>query len=347
MLQVFFFGDYGVDVNRNEEGELTPNVLAIDWLARDSNQDVEFDEKLVQRFALVTLDLSLQGARIANDAPRNAQLAVNECDWKGIVCNDNGMVEEINWSYEPKGRSGSGTISPEVRLLVGSLKMLDLSNNDLLGEIPEQLYKLTNLEKLYLFKNELEGTISSRIENLQAITHIHLSHNNLVGSIPPEIKSSGDEIRPLSYLNLYSNKLTGTLPQNLRLRNLRYFDVGRNQLTGTLPDDIGEKFVWLRHFHLDHNGFGGTLPASYNTVGNGRLESFSINHNQLTGTIPGERTLYNKLVQYTLQSNNFERMDKDTCKMEVPQGETVELRSDCSVCPCSGYFNLCELQCLE
>ena len=105
-----------------------------------------------------------------------------------------------------------------------------------------------------------------------------------------------------------------------------YFDIGRNQMTGKLPKDIGEKFVALRHRHFDHNDFRGTLPESYNTVGNGRLESFSIDHNRLTGTVPGERDLYNKLVQYTLHSNRFGNIDSDNCRMELPQGEMVEFR---------------------
>ena len=97
-------------------------------------------------------------------------------------------------------------------------------------------------------------------------------------------------------------------------------------MTGRLPNDIGEKFVALRHFHLDHNDFRGTLPDSYNTVGNGRLESFSIDHNRLTGTVPGERSMYNKLVQYTLHSNQFDRVDSENCRIEVPSGECVEFR---------------------
>ena len=44
------------------------------------------------------------------------------------------------------------------------------------------------------------------------------------------------------------------------------------------------------------------------------------------GTIPGKRDLYNKLVQYTLHVNQFEKMDQDNCRMEVPRGEMVELR---------------------
>jgi len=54
--------------------------------------------------------------------------------------------------------------------------------------------------------------------------------------------------------------------------------------------------------------------------------SFSIDHNRLTGTVPGKRDLYNKLVQYTLHSNKFTAINSMNCRMEVPQGEMVEFR---------------------
>lgn len=348
LLEEFLLGSYGVDIDRPVDGERTSNILAIDWLeAENKRQALELNEKLVQRFALVAMDLALQGAKFAVDAPRNAQRTIDHCDWKGIKCNSDGYVQEVHWDYQQKGRNGSGTISSEAWLLVRSLKVLNLSNNGLVGKIPNSLYKLTNLEKLYLFKNQLEGTISTNIGNLNSITHFHLSHNKLSGKIPTQMKSNDSGIRPLQYFNVYSNNLTGTLPQSLRLRRCVYFDVGRNQLTGTLPNDLGEKFIWLRHLHLDHNAFTGTLPSSYNTVGNGRLESFSIDHNQLTGTIPGERSLYNKLVQYSLHSNRFQVMDSNNCKLEVPRGELVELRADCEVCICNGFFDICDLQCFR
>mmetsp|Transcript_6101 Transcript_6101/g.15111 ORF Transcript_6101/g.15111 Transcript_6101/m.15111 type:complete len:581 (-) Transcript_6101:497-2239(-) len=349
VIEEFLSGSYNVNVARRVDGKRTNNALAIDWLVGEHKRQVidVFDEKLAQRFALVAMDLALQGAKIATDAPRNAQQTIDHCKWKGIKCNSEGFVREVHWDHQQKGRNGSGRISSEAKLLVRSLKTLDLSNNELVGKIPESLYKLTNLNKLYLFKNQLEGTISSNIGNLDSITHFHLSHNKLSGKIPMRAQSDNDGIRPLEYFNVYSNNLTGTLPRNLRWRSCIYFDVGRNQLTGTLPNGIGETFVALRHLHLDHNEFRGTLPESYNTVGNGRLESFSIDHNKLTGTIPGKRDLYNKLVQYTLHSNQFESMDSDTCKSEVPKGEMVELRADCDVCTCNGFFDICDLQCFR
>ena len=145
-------------------------------------------------------------------------------------------------------------------------------------------------------------------------------------SFSSPLKQTNKTKQTIEYFNVYSNQLTGTIPDDLRLRNVIYFDIGRNSLTGKLPNDLGTKFISLRHLYLDHNDFRGTIPDSYNTVGNGRLESFSIDHNRFTGTVPGERSMYNKLVQYTLHSNQFDRIDSDNCRIEVPQGECVEFR---------------------
>jgi hypothetical protein len=97
------------------------------------------------------------------------------------------------------------------------------------------------------------------------------------------------------WLNLYNNGFTGPIPDNLRWRQMFYFDVGYNQLTGQLPDDLGDKFASLRHLHLDHNQFSGTLPASYTSVGGNRLESLTVDHNRLGGAVPSSYVLYNKL----------------------------------------------------
>lgn len=149
------------------------------------------------------------------------------------------------------------------------------------------------------------------------------------------------------YFNVYSNRLTGNIPTDLRLRSCVYFDVGRNQLTGTLPDDLGEKFVELRQLHLDHNGFTGTVPDSYMNVGNGRLEAFTIDHNQLGGWLPGKREFYNMLIELTVHENQFDGMAGETCNLEVPYGEMVEFKADCEICRCNdGFFDLCGTTCV-
>ncbi len=199
LIQNFLYGTYGVDVFSWSKPS-QKNMLAIEWLALEAKESntVELNGKFLQRFVLLTQDLSVQGAKDAGDLPRNAQKGVDECDWHGIVCDSDNWVTEILWSYQ---EAKKGSISPELRHLVGSLKVLDLSNNEMKEEIPEELYQLTNLEKLILFNNELKGTISPKIGDLDSITHFHLSHNKLKGPFPVEIKSDNG-IRPLGTYNM-------------------------------------------------------------------------------------------------------------------------------------------------
>jgi Leucine-rich repeat (LRR) protein len=223
MLQDFLFSEYAVDFTSTTTSTstnmlATSNMLAIEWLAQEALQQVQevvqLNQKLVQRFALLSLDFSLQNAKsyIQDDnniKPLRAVVGIDECEWYGIVCdNDNfSFVSEINWSYQQEqfpttnftttGSSTGSIIPSEIYLFGSTLKVLDLSNNNIQGTIPEEIYKLTNLEKLFLFNNKLSGTISNQIGNLNSITHFHVSHNNLIGKIPEELKSNGEGIRPL------------------------------------------------------------------------------------------------------------------------------------------------------
>ena len=71
-------------------------------------------------------------------------------------------------------------------------------------------------------------------------------------------------------------------------------DLGHNNFVGTLPSSF-ERFYALRHLALDHNDLNGTIPSVFPNIGNGRLETLYMNDNRLTGSIPGQFRLYNKL----------------------------------------------------
>jgi hypothetical protein len=96
------------------------------------------------------------------------------------------------------------------------------------------------------------------------------------------------------YFNVYSNKLTGTIPDNLRWRKVINLDLGRNQFTGTV-ETIVDKFVELRMLFLDHNQFNGTVPSTLINSGNGRLVALQLDNNQFTGEVPGDHLYTNTL----------------------------------------------------
>ena len=94
------------------------------------------------------------------------------------------------------------------------------------------------------------------------------------------------------YFNVKHNQMTGTIPANMNLRQMYYMDLGNNQFSGQLPPELGTEYVRLRHLFLDNNQFTGTVPPSYVVAGNGRIESLTLNDNQLRGAFPGDHQTY-------------------------------------------------------
>ena len=87
------------------------------------------------------------------------------------------------------------------------LKVLELSSNQLTGEIPLEIGNLTNLIHLSLHDNQLTGSIPPEIGNLTNLEVLSLYGNQLSGIIPDEICNQGD-----SSPNLSNNQLCPPYP---------------------------------------------------------------------------------------------------------------------------------------
>ncbi|XP_059642213.1 receptor-like protein EIX2 [Cornus florida] len=85
---------------------------------------------------------------------------------------------------------------------------VDLSDNDLSGEIPKELTGLFKLGTLNLSMNHLTGKIPQRIGNFERLETLDLSKNLLSGPIPPTMAS----LTFLNHLNLSYNNLSGKIP---------------------------------------------------------------------------------------------------------------------------------------
>ena len=98
-------------------------------------------------------------------------------EWRGVTTNDDGRVTE-----------------------------LDLRNNQLTGEIPEELSQLTQLESLALGSNRLKVEIPEELGQLSRLQRLDLRNNQLeTGGLPVELS----QLPQLETLNLSSNQLTG------------------------------------------------------------------------------------------------------------------------------------------
>ena len=116
----------------------------------------------------------------------------------------------------------------------GSVIRLNLSNNDLVGEIPVELAALTNLITVSLGSNDLQGQIPPELGTLASLQELRLENNSLIGNLPVEITS----LVNLTTLALNGNDLTGPiLPEFGNLTNLNTLTLSCLLYTSPSPRD--------------------------------------------------------------------------------------------------------------
>ena len=153
-------------------------------------------------------------------------------EWYGIQTDDEGRVIGIYLS----DNNLKGELPPELGRL-SQLEWLGLANNELSGLIPPELGDLYNLRILVLFNNDLTGPIPYQLGKLQDLLEMYLEGNRLSGPIPAQL---GD-LRKLYFLNLTDNELSGDIPSSLgNLQELRDLHIAANALSGPIPRELGD-----------------------------------------------------------------------------------------------------------
>ncbi|CAL5013860.1 unnamed protein product [Urochloa decumbens] len=92
------------------------------------------------------------------------------------------------------------------------LKSIDLSANQLTGEIPSEIGFLSALYSLNMSRNHIGGSIPDEIGNLSNLESLDLSWNELSGLIPQSFAS----LPYLSIMNLSYNDLSGKIPSRIQ-----------------------------------------------------------------------------------------------------------------------------------
>ncbi|KAK1304226.1 putative LRR receptor-like serine/threonine-protein kinase [Acorus calamus] len=200
----------------------------------------------------------------------------------------------------------SNAISGDLPLLTGSCTLLDLSKNQLTGNLSVLAKWGNGIEYIDLSQNQLSGTIPEGTSEFLRLNHFNLSNNILTGSLPsvlaqypkltvldlsfnhfdgpllPELLSSPT----LQELHVQNNLLLGVIsspPSTTRKSQLQVLDISNNHFNGSFPDEFGS-FVGLRVLDISGNNFSGPLPQAISELG--ALSTLDISQNFFTGPLP-------------------------------------------------------------
>lgn len=119
---------------------------------------------------------------------------------------------------------------------------LNVYGNELSGQLPSELGRLTRLLSLDLSENQFAGSLPTElalVTNL-AILAIHQTAGKLQGQIP-----AFDVFPNMKELNLESNMFEGQIPDNFlagvgdKTKEI-IVSLGYNQLTGSIPTTLTE-----------------------------------------------------------------------------------------------------------
>ncbi|XP_020210207.2 receptor-like protein EIX2 [Cajanus cajan] len=120
-----------------------------------------------------------------------------------------------------------------------SLQVLDLADNIFLSyELPTWLFNLSSdISHIDLSQNQIHGQLSNMLSNIRSIKFLNLSYNALSGPIPNWI----GQLEQLQELDLSHNSFSGPIPTSLgNLSSLVVLKLNLNNLNGNLPESFGQ-----------------------------------------------------------------------------------------------------------
>ncbi|KAL9374382.1 hypothetical protein Peur_034002 [Populus x canadensis] len=158
-----------------------------------------------------------------------------------------------------------------------------LSNNHLIGAIPQSICNTEWLQVLDLSNNSLSGAIPScLIEKIKTLRVLNLRRNNFDGIIPDKFPRSCE----LKTLDLSGNNLRGQVPKSLaNCTMLEVLDLGNNQINDSFPCLL-KNISSFRVLVLRNNRFSGPIGCPQIKGTWPRLQIVDLAFNHFRGHLP-------------------------------------------------------------
>ena len=193
----------------------------------------------------------------------------------------------------------------------GRVIFLELDDNNLTGEIPEEIGKLDSLSSLDLRWNAITGGLEN-LKNLPELHELKLSANQFSGNIPEAL----GELTNLKRLDLSENQFSGAIPSLVgNLMRLQSFAAHSNQLSGEIPEEMCYPYKLTRLVLSDNELSGSISDTLMNCEA---LQHLNLANNQFEGNIPDELISANRFNWLDLRGNKFVKEKQSVFQIHFP-----------------------------
>ncbi|KAI7980944.1 Receptor-like protein 13 [Camellia lanceoleosa] len=191
----------------------------------------------------------------------------------------------------------SGEVPKQLVRNCRSLRSLELSNNKFRGRMFSDDFKLTQIEYLRLNDNQFIGPLTNVVFNLSELYLLDISNNNMSG----KILGSMNNMISLRTLIMRNNAFNGQFPCAL-VPNV-FMDISHNSFSGSLPSCSNPNLGIVGHMHLKGNKFAGFIPKAL--LNSSKLVTLDVSDNNLSGSIPLSIRLLSNLRILLLRGNQL------------------------------------------
>nr|GEX34679.1 leucine-rich repeat-containing protein [Tanacetum cinerariifolium] len=203
-------------------------------------------------------------------------------------------------------------VFPKSFRAIKQLQGLDLSSNEIHGQVPHWVGEIGGNEFYYLnlSHNFITGLSQFQSYGLQ---QLYLESNLIQGPFPSSICNMSN----LKYLDMSNNRFGGLIPEcfGKLSPSLVSIDMGNNSFQGTIPN-IYDGCENLLGLILKGNQLEGDVPSSWSKCQSLKVVDFGNNH--LNGTFPGWLGDLPNLQALVLKSNNFHGHIQPSATVDYP-----------------------------
>lgn len=238
---------------------------------------------LIRFLDMSGVNLSAVGnwVQVVNMLPNLRALRLRECE---LVSPYTPVVHSNLTSLQMLDLSGSGvqTLNPTYWFWdVGTIRHLDLTNNEIIGQFPDAIGNMTSLEVLHLGGNGLTSVKSKPLKNLCNLRVLTLWSNWINQDMPEFLEGLPHcAWSKIEFLDLSRSNLSGEIPKWInQWTDLSSLQLSSNRLVGSIPLEIG-MLSKLSKLYLDGNQFDGSISEEH-LASLVNLEELDLSYNSL------------------------------------------------------------------